>query len=243
MKQNLVQKDPARPSPRVVSPPAPPQRVTWRNPLIIPRAPGPTSAPTHISKPIHVTNRIPKIIPRAPCPKIWTPAPTHIWKLELVANHIFDDKGKKQSIDDLIKGPMKTTWLRFTANELGRIANGIPDRVRVTDCIEFIPKSNIPKGKKVTYANMVCDYRPLKDEPYRVRLTVGGNKLDYFGETASPTANLLETKLLINSVISDAHKGARFLGIDIKDFFLLSSLPADQKEYMRIHSKYFDDEF
>ena len=81
---------------------------------------------------------------------------------------------------------------------------------------------------------MVCDYRPLKDEPYRIRLTVGGDKLDYFGETASPIANLLETKLLINSVISDAHKGARFFGIDIKDFFLLSSLPADQKEYIRV---------
>ena len=38
---------------------------------------------------------------------------------------------------------------------------------------------------------MVCDYRPLKDEPYRVRLTVGGDKLDYFGETASQTVNLL----------------------------------------------------
>ena len=66
---------------------------------------------------------------------------------------------------------------------------------------------------------MVCDYRPLKDEPYRVRLAIGGDKLDYFGETAAPAASLLEAKLLINSVISDAHKGARFLGIDIKDFF------------------------
>ena len=242
MKQNLVQKDPARPSPRVVSPLTPPQRVTWSNPLVISRTPSPISkksanpisALSHISRPVHGTNRF---------PKIRTPAPTHIWKPKLVANHIFNDKGKKQSIDNLIIGPMKTTWLRSTANELGRIANGIPDRVRGTDCIEFIPKSKVPKGKKVTYANMVCDYRPLKDEPYRVRLTVGGDKLDYFGETASPTANLLETKLLINSVISDAHKGARFLGIDIKDFFLLSSLPADQREYMRIHSKYFDEEF
>ena len=143
-----------------------------------------------------------------------------MWQPELIANHIFDDRGRKQSIDDLIKGPMKETWLRSTANELGRIANGIPNRIRGTDCIVFIPKSKVPPGKKVTYTNMVCDYCPLKDEPYRVRLTVEGDKLDYFGETTSPTANLLERKLLINSVISDAHKGARFLGIDIKDFFL-----------------------
>ena len=72
--------------------------------------------------------------------------------------------------------------------------------------------------KKVTYTNIVCEYYQLKDEPYRVRLTVGGDKLDYIGETSSPAANLFETKLLINSVISDAHKGARFLGIDIEDF-------------------------
>ena len=90
---------------------------------------------------------------------------------------------------------------------------------------------------------MVCDYRPLKSEPWRVRLTIGRDKLDYFEETASPAANLLETKLLINSTISDVHKGAKFLVIDIKDFFLLSHLPPDQREYMRIHSKYFDAEF
>ena len=177
-----------------------------------------TSLPTPVPLP-RVEPALPRVIPRAPFPKIWAPAPTHIWQPNLVVNHIFDDRGRKQSIDDLIKGPTKDTWLKSTANELGRLANGIPNRVRGTDCIVFIHKSQVPPGKKVTYANMVCDYRPLKDEPYRVRLTVGGDKLDYFGETASPTANLLETKLLINSVISDAHKGARFLGIDIKDFF------------------------
>lgn len=77
-------------------------------------------------------------------------------------------KVEKQSIDDFIKETMKETWLRFTANEFGRLANGIPNRVRGTDCIVFIPKSKVPPNKKVTYANMVCDYRPLKDEPYRV---------------------------------------------------------------------------
>ena len=55
--------------------------------------------------------------------------------------------------------------------------------------------------------------------------------------------SLPKTKLLINSVISDAHQGVHFLGIDIKDFFLLSYLPPDQKEYIRIHSKYFDEDF
>jgi hypothetical protein len=48
---------------------------------------------------------------------------------------------------------------------------------------------------------------------------------------------LLESKLIINSTISDAHKGARFLSADLKDHFLAS--PMEENEYMRIHSKYF----
>ena len=67
---------------------------------------------------------------------------------------------------------------------------------------------------------MVCDHRPLKTEKHRVRLTIGGDKLECTFDTASPAASLLETKLLLNSVISDAAKGARFLTLDIKDFFL-----------------------
>ena len=86
---------------------------------------------------------------------------------------------------------------------------------------------------------MVCDYRPLKEEKFRVRLTIGGDKLEYLEETSSPAANLLETKLLLNSVISD--KESRFMSMDITDFFLQSSLK--QKEYMRIHSKYFSQNF
>ena len=39
-----------------------------------------------------------------------------------------------------------------------------------------------------------------------MRLTIGGDKLDYFDETASLAASLLETKLILNSAISDAHK-------------------------------------
>ena len=65
---------------------------------------------------------------------------------------------------------------------------------------------------------MVCDYRPLKEEKYRVRLTIGGDVLEYENNASSPAASLLETKLLLNSVISDAHAGARFMTADLKDF-------------------------
>ena len=64
----------------------------------------------------------------------------------------------------------------------------------------------------------------------------------YDNETVSPAANLLDTKLLLNSTISDAKDGARFMTIDIKDCFLMSPLPPGERKYMRIHSKYFDKE-
>ena len=70
-----------------------------------------------------------------------------------------------------------------------------------------------------------------------MRLTAGGYVLKYYGDVSSPAASLLETKILINSVISDAHRGARFLTVDIKDFFLQSIL--NDPEYIRIHQKYF----
>ena len=55
---------------------------------------------------------------------------------------------------------------------------------------------------------MVCDHGPFKSEKYRVRLTLGGDILDYFGDTSSPATSLLEATLFVNSVISDAHRGA-----------------------------------
>ena len=102
---------------------------------------------------------------------------------------------------------------------------GFGNRIEGTDTMTFIPKHVIPKDRKVTYSNFVCDYQPLKSERFRVRMTVGGDKLDYPSETASPAASLIETKLLINSVISD-HKqhNSRFCAIDLKDCFLTTPM-------------------
>ena len=84
---------------------------------------------------------------------------------------------------------------------------------------------------------MVRDIRPLKSEKYRVRLTVGGDRLQYPDDTASPVASLLEAKLLINSTISQSTQNTRFMTIDIKDFFL--QMIMSEAEYMKIHEKHF----
>jgi hypothetical protein len=99
------------------------------------------------------------------------------------------------------------------------------------------PKPVPPRVHKVTCGNFICDYRPLKTEPFRVRLTVGGDKLPHDDDALSPAASLLESKLIINSTISDADKGARFLTADLKDHFLAA--PMKNNEFMRIKYKYF----
>ena len=48
--------------------------------------------------------------------------------------------------------------------------------------------------------------------------------------------NLLETKILLNSIISDASKGAQFMCTDIKNHFLAT--PIDDPEYMKVQYKY-----
>ena len=108
--------------------------------------------------------------------------------------------------------------------------------------MDFISKSKVPSDRIVPYANMICDYRPHKQENHRVRLTIGGDRLPYNDAVASSAVSLLETKLklILNSTISDGSKGAWFMTLDIKDFFLQTLL--ERPEYMRIHSKYFSQD-
>ena len=157
-------------------------------------------------------------------------------------NHMYNDHGKRLSIDTLLHGSDgKSRWKPALSNEWGRLAQGNYTGVESTDTIEFIQHTCVPTDKKVTYASFVCDHRPLKDEKWRIRLVVGGDKLPYDADSGSPATDLLETKILLNSVISDARKyGARFLSMDLKDMFLHT--PMKTAEYMKVHLKYFPDD-
>ena len=69
---------------------------------------------------------------------------------------------------------------------------------------------------------------------------MGGDKLRYASDVGSPAANVLETKILLNSIISDASKGARFMSADLKDFFLATPMEGD--EYMRVKYKHIPED-
>ena len=85
-------------------------------------------------------------------------------------------------------------------------------------------------GHKWTYARVVVDYRPQKEDPNRIRIAVGGNLITYRGNTSTRTADLTTSKLLWNSVLST--DGARYMCLDIKNFYLTAAL--DYYEYMKI---------
>ena len=77
----------------------------------------------------------------------------------------------------------------------------------------------------------------LKDEEWRIRLVVGGDKLEYISDSGSPTTDLIGTKLLLNIFIPDAHNGARFASMDLKDMFL--HMEMWKSEYMKAPYKCF----
>ena len=106
------------------------------------------------------------------------------------------------------------------------------------DTIFFIPRTSVPKDKKVTYGRLVSNIRPLKTETHRVRITVGGDKLTYNGDASSTCAAITTVKTLLNSVISTP--AARFSTIDIKDFYY--GTPLKDFEYMRIPIKLIPEE-
>jgi hypothetical protein len=68
----------------------------------------------------------------------------------------------------------------------------------------------------------------------------GGDQLDYPGDASSPAAAMLDAKVHINSTISDAHKGARYLGIDIKNYYL--GTPMKYYQYIRVLAKMIPQE-
>ena len=85
----------------------------------------------------------------------------------------------------------------------------------------------------------ICIQRAIREkEKKKTRFTVGGYQIDYPGEVATPTANMMFAKILFNSVIYT--KGARFMTIDLSNFYLMT--PLNQPEYIRIHIRDIPDE-
>jgi len=139
--------------------------------------------------------------------------------------------------DDLLRDK----WKRAFGKEFGNLAQG--DTLTGTPGTNTIfvlshdEIRNIPRDRTVTYVRIVVNYRPQKADPNRVRLTAGGNLINYPFELTTRTADLTTAKILWNSTIST--NGARYMCIDIKNFYL--GTPMTRYEYMKMPLNVFPD--
>ena len=139
------------------------------------------------------------------------------------------DTGKIAEFRELSQCSEGALWQASNAEEIGRLTQGFGTQ-KGTDTMFFIAYKDIPKGRKATYLRVVAAFRPEKANPRRIRWTVGGDRIDYPYDVSTKTADLTTAKLLFNSVLSTPN--AKFLGLDIKDFYLGTHMT--HYEYMRI---------
>jgi hypothetical protein len=125
----------------------------------------------------------------------------HHWSQHHQANAVIHPvTGKEMEYSALMKDPrLQPLWTRGFGNECGCLFQRIRDIPGTNICF-FIELKNIPKYRKITYGKIVCDYKPHKKEKERVRLTVGGDILDYSGDVTTSTADITTFKILINSL-------------------------------------------
>eukprot|EP00804_Cyclotella_cryptica_P015310 CCRYP_005417-RA/>CCRYP_005417-RA protein AED:0.07 eAED:0.07 QI:0/-1/0/1/-1/1/1/0/1190 len=147
------------------------------------------------------------------------------------------------SYKKLIACPLlRDVWTTAFGKEFGNLAQGDKKTGEKGTNTMFVMThsqvKNIPRDRTVTYGRVVVDYRPQKDDPNRVRITAGGNLIkDYPGELTTRTADLTTSKILWNSVLSTT--GAKFMGLDLKSFYLTAML--DRPEYMKMPLALFPD--
>jgi hypothetical protein len=124
-----------------------------------------------------------------------------------------------------LRGPQAAKWLQAYGEEIVRLCEH--------GDATFISRADVPKGKIVTYSNPQTKIK-MKDGElvYRVRITIGGDRLPY--DPTSAQVAILETiRVLLNSIVSDK---ANFLCADIKDYYLGTRM--NEPEYMSISLKH-----
>jgi hypothetical protein len=94
---------------------------------------------------------------------------------------------------------MKAAWPKSMCKELGRLAQGYGNK-EGTNTVFFMSIDEIkqiPKDRTVTYAKIVVDYRPEKDDTNSVRITAGSNLIDYLGETDNKNSRSHHSKNIV----------------------------------------------
>ena len=142
------------------------------------------------------------------------------WPVECkIAGAVLDAKKNPEYCD---------VWSKASGKEIGRLAEGLPTQCS-SNLMTIIPQD---RRKDVTYVRICVNYRPEKEDPNRVRITVGGDRINYPGDVGTPTADMLLVKLLFNSQQHCLNERRKFMSLDISNFYL--NRPMKRYKYMRI---------
>lgn len=125
-----------------------------------------------------------------------------------------------------LKTPEADRWLAAHSEEFVRLHD-------MWKCIKFIPATEKPRDRKAAYYNPQIKRKVDSNGKYvyRVRGTIGGDKVEYYGDKAAQTAALTTLKLLLAGMISE---NAEWCTVDLTDFYLNHLHRLDQPEYMWI---------
>ena len=91
----------------------------------------------------------------------------------------------------------KWKWSTTSAKRFGQLSHGVGGQIKQpTNTIHFVRDEQVPKEckKDAIYGSFVCTVRPQKAEPNRTRFTVGGDKINYPGEVATLTVEIMVAK-------------------------------------------------
>ena len=100
--------------------------------------------------------------------------PSHAF---FTANAVLDPyTGATLEYPQLKLGKNVKEWIRGCSNEIGRLAREVQLRmITASNTIHFIHSSQKPANRTAKYLRIVSSYRPQKEDPCRIRFTVGGN--------------------------------------------------------------------
>ena len=191
--------------------------------------------------PHYVTNATVKISPFLPAKvqSLIQQELLHADNLSIPSPHKLDEvldpiTRKLLEYRDLLKTESKDKWHDGCSKEFARLCQGQKkDNTTFTNTIFFKHPDELPPGKKATYLRICSNYRPQKADSYQVRFTVGGNLIEYHGNTYTPTADLTTAKILINSVLYTPN--ATMFGLDLSNFYLINPFDnPSEYEYMWI---------
>ena len=160
-------------------------------------------------------------------------------KYKHLANTVINEETRRRlEYRHLIEHPkFKDNWLKSGANEFYRLFQGSKietsetQRIKGTNTLVWIKKEQVPKNKTATYAQMVVDKRLEKEEVNQTRITAGGDRLEFQGNTSTETAGLETAKMVFNLVVSTPD--AKFMTIHIRNMYL--NTPLQEYQYVQFN--------